>query len=64
MINLLLTKDNNNDKISISLTGKDGATLVLKFYEEIKKIMIKILGLFTDDDTSLDEVKAGLKRRY
>lgn len=55
-----LTKDNNNDKISISLTGKDGATLVLKFYEEIKN-NDKILGLFTDDDTSLDEVKAGLK---
>ena len=31
-----LTKDSNNDKISISLTGKDSATLVLKFYEEIK----------------------------
>lgn len=55
-----LTKDNNNDKISISLTGKDGATLVLKFYEEIKN-NDKILGLFTDDDTSLDEVKSGLK---
>lgn len=55
-----LTKDNNNDKISIPLTGKDGATLVLKFYEEIKN-NDKILGLFTDDDTSLDEVKAGLK---
>lgn len=55
-----LTKDNNNDKISISLTGKDGATLVLKFYEKIKN-NDKILGLFTDDDTSLDEVKAGLK---
>lgn len=55
-----LTKDSNNDKISISLTGKDGATLVLKFYEEIKN-NDKILGLFTDDDTSLDEVKAGLK---
>lgn len=55
-----LTKDNNNDKISISLTGKDGATLVLKFYEEIKN-NDKILGLFTDDDTSLDEVKAELK---
>lgn len=55
-----LNKDNNNDKISISLTGKDGATLVLKFYEEIKN-NDKILGLFTDDDTSLDEVKAGLK---
>jgi len=55
-----LTKDNNNDKISISLTGKDGATLVLKFYEEIKN-NDKILGLFTDDDTSLDEVKARLK---
>ena len=55
-----LTKDNNNDKISISLTGKDGATLVLKFYEEIKN-NDKILSLFTDDDTSLDEVKAGLK---
>ena len=55
-----LTKDNNNDKISISLTGKDGATLVLKFYEEIKN-NDKILGLFTDEDTSLDEVKAGLK---
>lgn len=55
-----LTKDNNNDKISISLTGKDGVTLVLKFYEEIKN-NDKILGLFTDDDTSLDEVKAGLK---
>lgn len=55
-----LTKDNNNDKISISLTGKDGATLVLKFYEEIKN-NDKILGLLTDDDTSLDEVKAGLK---
>lgn len=55
-----LTKDSNNDKISISLTGKDSATLVLKFYEEIKN-NDKILGLFTDDDTSLDEVKAGLK---
>ena len=55
-----LTKDSNNDKLSISLTGKDGATLVLKFYEEIKN-NDKILGLFTDDDTSLDEVKAGLK---
>lgn len=55
-----LTKDSNNDKISISLTGKDGATLVLKFYEEIKN-NDKILGLFTDDDTNLDEVKAGLK---
>lgn len=55
-----LTKDSNNDKISISLTGKDGATLVLKFYEEIKN-NDKILGLFTDDDTSLDEVKSGLK---
>ena len=55
-----LTKDSNNDKISISLTGKDGASLVLKFYEEIKN-NDKILGLFTDDDTSLDEVKAGLK---
>lgn len=55
-----LTKDSNNDKISISLTGKDGATLVLKFYEEIKN-NDKILDLFTDDDTSLDEVKAGLK---
>lgn len=55
-----LTKDSNNDKISISLTGKDGATLVLKFYEEIKN-NDKILGLFTDEDTSLDEVKAGLK---
>lgn len=54
-----LTKDSNNDKISISLTGKDGATLVLKFYEEIKD-NDKILGLFTDD-TSLDEIKAGLK---
>lgn len=55
-----LTKDSNNDKISISLTGKDGATLVLKFYEEIKN-NDKILSLFTDEDTSLDEVKAGLK---
>lgn len=55
-----LAKDSNNDKISISLTGKDGATLVLKFYEEIKN-NDKILGLFTDDDTSLDEVKSGLK---
>lgn len=55
-----LTKDSNNDKISISLTGKDGATLVLKFYEEIKN-NDKILGLLTDDDTSLDEVKTGLK---
>lgn len=55
-----LTKDNNNDKISISLTGKDGVTLVLKFYEEIKN-NDKILGLFTDEDTSLDEVKSGLK---
>lgn len=55
-----LTKDSNNDKISISLTGKDGATLVLKFYEEIKN-NDNILGLFTDEDTSLDEVKAGLK---
>lgn len=54
-----LTKDSNNDKLSISLTGKDGVTLVLKFYEEIKN-NDKILGLFTDD-TSLDEVKAGLK---
>ena len=54
-----LTKD-NNDKISISLTGKGGATLVLKFYEEIKN-NDKILGLLTDDDTSLDEVKTGLK---
>ena len=55
-----LTKDSNNDKLGISLTGKDGVTLVLKFYEEIKN-NDKILGLFTDDDTSLDEVKAGLK---
>lgn len=55
-----LTKDSNNDKLSISLTGKDGVTLVLKFYEEIKN-NDKILGLFTDDDTNLDEVKAGLK---
>lgn len=55
-----LTKDSNNDKLSISLTGKDGVTLVLKFYEEIKN-NDKILGLFNDDDTSLDEVKAGLK---
>lgn len=55
-----LTKDSNNDKLSISLTGKDCVTLVLKFYEEIKN-NDKILGLFTDDDTSLDEVKAGLK---
>lgn len=55
-----LTKDSNNDKLSISLTGKDGVTLVFKFYEEIKN-NDKILGLFTDDDTSLDEVKAGLK---
>lgn len=55
-----LTKDNNNDKISISLTGKDGASLVLKFYEEIKD-NDKILGLLTDEDTSLDEVKAELK---
>ena len=55
-----LTKDSNNDKLSISLTGKDGVTLVLKFYEEIKN-NDEILGLFTDDDTSLDEVKAGLK---
>lgn len=55
-----LTKDSNNDKLSISLTGKDGVTLVLKFYEEIKN-NDKILGLFTDDDTSLDEVKTGLK---
>lgn len=55
-----LTKESNNDKLSISLTGKDGVTLVLKFYEEIKN-NDKILGLFTDDDTSLDEVKAGLK---
>ena len=55
-----LIKDSNNDKLSISLTGKDGVTLVLKFYEEIKN-NDKILGLFTDDDTNLDEVKAGLK---
>lgn len=55
-----LSKDSNNDKLSISLTGKDGVTLVLKFYEGIKN-NDKILGLFTDDDTSLDEVKAGLK---
>lgn len=55
-----LTKDNNNDKISISLTGKEGATLVLKFYEEIKD-NDKILGLLTSEDNSLDEVKAGLK---
>lgn len=55
-----LTKDSNNDKLSISLTGNDGVTLVLKFYEEIKN-NDKILGLFTYDDTSLDEVKAGLK---
>lgn len=55
-----LTKDNNNDKISISLTGKEGATLVLKFYEEIKD-NDKILGLLTSEDASLDEVKAGLK---
>lgn len=55
-----LTKDSNNDKISISLTGKDGATLVLKFYEEIKN-NDKILGLLTSEDASLDEVKAGLK---
>lgn len=55
-----LTKDSNNDKISISLTGKDGATLVLKFYEEIKN-NDKILEILTDEDTSLDEVKSGLK---
>lgn len=55
-----LTKDSNNDKISISLTGKEGATLVLKFYEEIKD-NDKILGLLTSEDNSLDEVKAGLK---
>lgn len=55
-----LTKDNNNDKISISLTGKDGASLMLKFYEEIKD-NDKILGLLTSEDASLDEVKAGLK---
>lgn len=55
-----LTKDSNNDKISISLTGKDSATLVLKFYEEIKN-NDKILEILTNDDTSLDEVKAGLK---
>lgn len=55
-----LTKDSNNDKISISLTGKDGASLMLKFYEEIKD-NDKILGLLTSEDASLDEVKAGLK---
>ena len=55
-----LTKDNGNDKINISLTGKEGATLVLKFYEEVKD-NDKILGLLTDEDTSLDEVKANLK---
>lgn len=55
-----LTKDSNNDKISISLTGKDGATLMLKFYEEIKD-NDKILGLLTSEDASLDEVKTGLK---
>lgn len=55
-----LIKDSNNDKISISLTGKDGASLMLKFYEEIKD-NDKILGLLTSEDASLDEVKAGLK---
>lgn len=55
-----LTKDSNNDKISISLTGKDGASLMLKFYEEIKD-NDKVLGLLTSEDNSLDEVKAGLK---
>ena len=55
-----ITKDNNNDKINVSLTGKDGASLVLKFYEEIKD-NDKILVIFTNEETSLDEVKAGLK---
>ena len=55
-----ITKDSNNDKINVSLTGKDGASLVLKFYEEIKD-NDKILEILTDEDTSLDEVKAGLK---
>ena len=55
-----ITKDSNNDKINVSLTGKEGASLVLKFYEEIKD-NDKILEILTDEDTSLDEVKAGLK---
>ena len=50
-----LTKDSNNDKLSISLTNKDGVTLMLKFYEDIKN-NDKILGLFTDDDTILYDV--------
>lgn len=55
-----ITRDSNNDKINVSLTGKEGASLVLKFYEEIKN-NDKILEILTDEDTSLDEVKAGLK---
>lgn len=55
-----ITKDSNNDKINVSLTGKEGSSLVLKFYEEIKD-NDKILEILTDEDTSLDEVKAGLK---
>ena len=55
-----IAKDSNNDKINVSLTGKEGSSLVLKFYEEIKD-NDKILEILTDEDTSLDEVKAGLK---
>lgn len=56
----VLTKEDGTDKINVSLTGKDGASLILKFYEEIKD-NDKILGLLTSEDTSLDEVKSNLK---
>lgn len=57
---VVLTKEDGTDKINVSLTGKDGASLILKFYEEIKD-NDKILGLLTSEDTSLDEVKSNLK---
>lgn len=56
----ILTKEDGTDKINVSLTGKDGANLVIKFYEEIKD-NDKVFKLFTDEDNSLNEVKANLK---
>ncbi len=56
----VLTKEDGTDKINISLTGKDGANLVIKFYEEIKD-NDKVFKLFTDEDNSLSEVKANLR---
>lgn len=56
----VLTKEDGTDKINVSLTGKDGANLVIKFYEEIKD-NDKVFKLFTDEDNSLSEVKANLK---